>query len=367
MKVIYDKGIYLPEIDLWMDSMRPRARSVISHAHADHIQSHASIIATPATAKIFEHRVRPTSAMLLGFYETKDFGDFKLTFYPAGHCLGSAQTLIEYRGERLLYTGDFKLRRGLSCEPPEIVECDTLITECTFGQPLFKFPDDEQVHAQLYDEIDRAFLEGKQPVVLAYSLGKSQEALQILLRGGYTVALHKSIADIVEIYREMGVEFEGDYRPLNLSDMHGLVAMMPPGARKGYAVRALDNLHTIYLSGWGIDPRARYRYQANCVLPLSDHAGFDDLERYVIDCGARKVYTVYGDDYFASHLREMGIDAEQLDGIGNYSADAVVKTKAAKQSRVPAPKRGRKALSQVPRPPGLFDFLEEPEEVAGKV
>lgn len=367
MKVIYDKGIYLPEIDLWMDSMRPRARSVISHAHADHIQSHASIIATPATAKIFEHRVRPTSSTLLGFYETKDFGDFKLTFYPAGHCLGSAQTLIEHRGERLLYTGDFKLRRGLSCEPPEIVECDTLITECTFGQPRFKFPDDEQVHAQLYDEIDRAFLEGKQPVVLAYSLGKSQEALQILLRGGYTVALHKAIGDIVEIYREMGIEFEGDYRPLNLSDMHGMVAMMPPGARKGYAVRALGNLHTIYLSGWGIDPAARYRYRTSCVLPLSDHAGFDDLERYVIDCGARKVYTVYGDDYFAGHLREMGIDAEQLDGVGNFSDHVIVKARTSNPIRATSPKRAAKAASQESRTPGLFDFLEVSEDVATKI
>ncbi len=312
MKVVYDKGIYLPEIDLWMDAKRPKARSVISHAHADHIQNHAEIIATPATAKLFEHRVGATRATLLGYNQPYDFGSFQLTFYSAGHCLGSAQTLIEFKGERLLYTGDFKLRCGLSCEPPEMVECDTLITECTFGNPMFQFPDDEHVHKLLYEEIDRALVLGLQPIVLAYSLGKSQEALKVLLKGGYSVALHHSIMQIVDIYKEMGVEFEGDYRPLDLSDMYGMVAMMPPGAMRGYAAQSIQNAYTIYLSGWGMDPRSRYRYRTNCVLPLSDHAGFDDLNRYVIESGAKKVYTLYGDHFFASHLRRLGVDAEHL-------------------------------------------------------
>ena len=312
MKVVYNQGLYLPEIDLWMDGKRPRECSVISHAHADHIQSHASIIATPATAKIFEHRVKPTKTLLLDFYETKDFADFKLTFYPAGHCLGSAQTLIEREGERVLYTGDFKLRTGLSCEPPEIVSCDTLIMECTFGHPDFIFPEDEAVHQMLTEQIDRAFVEGKQPVVFGYSLGKSQEALKILLRGGYSVAVHHSIMAIVEIYREMGIQFEGDYRPLDYQDTDGLVVLMPPGAQRGYRAQAIENPYTIYLSGWGMDERARYRYGTNSVLPLSDHAGFDDLQRYVTESGAKKVYTLYGDHYFASHLRQLGIDAEHL-------------------------------------------------------
>lgn len=349
MKVIYDKGIHLPEIDLWMDSKRPRDRSVISHAHADHIQSHRQIIATPATARLFEHRVGKADSVVLDFYETKDFGDYKLTFYPAGHCLGSAQTLIEYRGSRVLYTGDFKLRTGLSCEPPEVVPCDVLITECTFGQPHYNFPEDEEVHKEIYEHVDRAFMSGLQPVILAYSLGKSQEALKILLKGGYTVALHDSIMKIVDIYREMGVEFEGDYRPLDLRDMHGMVAMMPPGARRNHSVQALGNLYTIYLSGWGMDPAARYRYRTQAVIPLSDHAGFDDLNRYVIDSGAKKVYTVYGDHYFASHLRRAGVDARHLQ---EFSAHA----------KAPGRRKSLKAGREAPRLPGLFDAIEgEPQ------
>ena len=343
MKVVYNQGLYLPEIDLWMDAKRPRERCVISHAHADHIHSHASIIATPATAKIFEHRVKPTRSTLLDFYETKDYGDFKLTFYPAGHCLGSAQTLIEHAGERLLYTGDFKLRTGLSCEPPEIVACDTLVMDVTFGHPHFIFPDDGQVHRLLYEQIDRAFSEGDQPVVLGYSLGKSQEALKILLRGGYSVAVHHSIMAIVEIYREMGIEFEGDYRPLDCADLDGLVALMPPGALRGHSAQAIRSPYTIYLSGWGMDAKARYRYGTNSVLPLSDHAGFDDLERYVIGSGAKKVYTLYSDYYFASHLRRLGIDAEHLDPYSKSGAPS-------------RSKRGKKVGEA--QTPSLFDLIE---------
>jgi len=333
LKVVYDKGLYLPEIDLWMDAKRPKSRSVISHAHSDHIQSHAEIIATPATGKLFEHRVGRARATLLDYNQPYDLDNFRLTFYSAGHCLGSAQTLIEFNGERLLYTGDFKLRCGLSCEPPEVVECDTLITECTFGHPMFQFPEDEQVHKLLYEEIDRAFRLGLQPMVLAYSLGKSQEALKVLLRGGYSVALHNSIMQIVDIYKEMSIEFEGDYRPLDLSDMDGMVVMMPPGAMRGYAVRSIQNPYTIYLSGWGMDPRARYRYRTNSVLPLSDHAGFDDLNRYVIESGAKKVYTLYGDHFFASHLRQLGVDAEHLHEYSEKSSPVGKRPKAKRKAR----------------------------------
>jgi putative mRNA 3-end processing factor len=346
LKVVYNRGIYLPEIDLWMDARRPREMSVVSHAHADHIQSHQSIIATPATARLFEYRVGRTRATLLDFYETSDMGSFKLTFYPAGHCLGSAQTLIEHKNERVLYTGDFKLRGALSCEPPEIVPCDTLIIDCTFGQPHFKFPETAEVHKQLYEEVDRAFMFGLQPTVFGYSLGKGQEALQVLLKGGYTVAVHRSIMDIVEIYRDMGVTFDGDYRPLDLSDMHGMVALMPPGALRGAAVSSISNLYTIYLSGWGMDPKARYRYRTHTVLPFSDHAGFDDLERYVFESGAKKVYTVYGDHSFAAHLRRLGRDAEQLQEHGGQGS--VYR----RQQKTGRPGKADNA-------PGLFDLIEK--------
>ena len=173
-----------------------------------------------------------------------------------------------------------------------------------------------------------------QPIVFGYSLGKSQEALKILLRGGYSVAVHHSVMAIVDIYREMGVEFDGDYRPLDCSDTDGLVVLAPPGARNGRAMQMIERPYTIYLSGWGLDARARYRYQTDVVLPMSDHAGFDDLERYAIASGAKKVYTLYGDHTFAAHLRQRGIDAEHLHPLSVVQEAAPARKTASARRRV---------------------------------
>ena len=48
------------------------------------------------------------------------------------------------------------------------------------------------------------------------------------------------------------------------------------------------------------------------VLPLSDHADFDELVRTARESGARKVWTTHGPASFAHHLRAAGIDAEHI-------------------------------------------------------
>ncbi|MDQ3516302.1 MAG: hypothetical protein M3403_05955, partial [Gemmatimonadota bacterium] len=65
--------------------------------------------------------------------------------------------------------------------------------------------------------------------------------------------------------------------------------------------------------GWGCNPRARYMYgPCDLVLPISDHADFDDLVRTAVESGASTIYTVHGSPVFAAHLRSMGLNAEHL-------------------------------------------------------
>ena len=45
MVVSYQRGIYLPELDLWLDPQVPRPMAAVSHAHSDHIQNHAHVVA----------------------------------------------------------------------------------------------------------------------------------------------------------------------------------------------------------------------------------------------------------------------------------------------------------------------------------
>src|SRR5437870_2496253 len=150
MTVLYQRGIYLPQIDLWLDPEVPRDIAVVSHAHSDHIQSHAFTLSTPETAALMRHRLgRRGRCRPLPYRRRTEFSGFAVTLYPAGHVLGSAQVLVEVGGARLLYSGDFKLRPGRSTEMTEVPEADIVIMGTTFGEPGYVFPPTETVIAQL--------------------------------------------------------------------------------------------------------------------------------------------------------------------------------------------------------------------------
>lgn len=313
LRVEYREGLYLPDLDLWLDADGPRDRCVISHGHSDHIAGHRAIISTPETARIFRHRIGEASVEALRYGERRDYGRYALTFYPAGHCLGSAQVLVEADGERLVYTGDFKLRPNVAAETAVIIPCNTLVMESTFGDPLFKFPPEVATIARLHAAVDRALSDNRVPVVLAYALGKSQEALELLLRGGYRVTLHGSVWSMTEVYRELGVKFSGEYEKYDRERLRGRVLITPPGCRKQPMVTNINSRYVILLTGWALHKSAPYMYKnVDLILPLSDHADFDDLVRTARESGAERIITMHGEPKFAAHLRELGFNAEHL-------------------------------------------------------
>ena len=317
MRISYIRGLWLEEIGLWLDAKVPRPVSFVSHAHADHIARHERMFASPPTARLAAHRQGAVPTLAIPFGERREMGGYDATLYPAGHCLGSAQLLVERAGERLVYTGDFKLRPSRTSEPPVVVPCDTLVMEVTFGEPIYRFPPDEEVAAMLCGEIDEALAAGEVPVVIGYALGKGQEALALLVERGYRVAVERSIAAIAEIYTEFGVTFAGagSYEPLGAGPYDdGRVLLVSPGALRRGPIRDLARKRTLYLSGWGMSASARYRYQVDRVVPFSDHAGYDELLAYVEQSGARRVVTVYGRPDFSRTLsRELGVEACHLD------------------------------------------------------
>jgi len=313
LRVEYSDGLYLPELDLWLDADAPRERCVISHGHSDHIAEHRSIISTPETARIFRHRRGEAEMETLRYGERRDYGRFALTFFPAGHCLGSAQVLVEADNERLVYTGDIKLRPNVAAEDAVIVPCDTLVMESTFGDPLYRFPPDVATFARLYAAIDRAFSDDRVPVVLAYALGKGQEALEILLRRDYRVTLHGSVWNVSEIYRELGVEFSGHYEKYDREHLRGRVLIAPPGCRKQAMITNIERRYVIMLTGWALHKSAPYMYKGvDLVLPLSDHADFDELVHLARASHAERIITMHGAPKFAAILRELGLNAEHL-------------------------------------------------------
>jgi Cft2 family RNA processing exonuclease len=315
VKVIFDRGIYLPELDLWLDSGRRQESGFISHAHSDHIARHQNPITTRNTNLLLAEYLKKSDPVILEYHETLETERYSLTPYPAGHCLGSAQALVESKatGERLLYTGDFKSRSSPVNEPLEPVSCDVLVMEATYGRPEYAFPDQDQVIATAVRTLRHWLSIGARPVVQVWRLGKSQEILHYLLAEGFDVALEESCYRAAEVYQEAGVAFPGSFSSLNGQWPEGKVVICPPGRKSAGILDGYRHRRVMELTGWAIGGHTWGR-RADASLPYSDHADFDELVTYVEQVQPTQVYTVNGFPALAAHLRAQGYAAVHLDG-----------------------------------------------------
>ena len=146
MEVVFNRGVYLPGLDLWLDALRKQPSSVISHAHSDHTARHERPILTHGTRLLLGDYLRRSDPVELAYGEALETANYTLALFPAGHCLGSAQTLVTQKstGERLLYTGDIRVQPSPINEPLEPVPCDTLVIESTYGRPDYVFPKQDE-------------------------------------------------------------------------------------------------------------------------------------------------------------------------------------------------------------------------------
>ena len=319
-------GLYLPDADLHLDARTaPTGGTVfVSHAHSDHCSTAARILCTPETAALHEARRGRRDAVTLGWGESLRVGGATVTLTPAGHALGSAMIVAESARGRAAYTGDYKLRPNPFSPPAEIPRCDELVMECTFGEPRYRFPPEEELVRRLDAFVGDALGAGATPVVLAYALGKAQEALWHLTRAGYDVAVHGAIARMCELHVALGHAFPGPgtWGRYERGKVGARVLLTTPGTRKTAMVQKLPAKRVVYLTGWALHPGAHNIYRdCDLVLPLSDHADFDELVRTARESGARKVWTTHGPASFAAHLRSLGIDAEHIAEHPNDCAD----------------------------------------------
>ena len=316
MEVVFDRGIYLPELDLWLDSARKRQSSVISHAHSDHTARHSRPVVTPNTLLLLRDYLKNVDPVVLPYGEPLGSPAFTITLHPAGHCLGSAQTLVVSKatGHRLLYTGDIKTRSSPTNEPAEVVQADTLVIESTYGRPEYQFPSEEQTLATATRTLRAWLSRGERPVALGWRLGKAQEMLHHLLLDGFEVVAEDGIYRAVEAYQEAGIRFPGTVSVYDGNWPDGTVALFPPG-KSVRALREYRNIKTMELTGWAAsNTRHHWRRPADASLPFSDHADFNDLVAYVQAVNPSRVYTVYGFPELAAKLRSLGYPAVHLDG-----------------------------------------------------
>jgi len=304
------EGIYLPDIGLSLDPVDGAAAAWLSHGHADHARGiHGRSWATPGTMEFYAARWPGGGVRQPIEYGGRfDWGGARCTVLPAGHILGAAQLLIEYRGERLVYTGDIKLRSPLCGIATEVVPCDRLIIECTFGLPIYHFLERDEA-ARRIGAFARACLEeGVTPVYYGYALGRGQEIAHVLCRAGIPVAVHGAVARFIPFYERAGYAFDG-WTPYEAKHRRGAALVVTPGMRN-ILEAAGRRFRVAYVSGWAGLANARARAGAEELIPYSDHGDFGELVEIVERSGAKRVDLVHGyTEPFARILRQRGIDA----------------------------------------------------------
>ncbi len=313
IEVRFQRGLHLPELDLWLDPWEAKPRAFVSHAHADHFARHESAFCSDVTASLVRARYHLAESRIeaVPFHVPVVRDGFRLRMLPAGHITGSAMLHVTRIKDNssLLYTGDFKTRRGRTSEAVNFLAADTLILETTFGLPQFEFPNPMEIESAVLRFVHDAIADGETPVLLGYSLGKAQEALALLTEHGIPTLLHPAVAEMTVACRATGVElpepvvFEGHALP-------GYAVIAPPNAVRSRVLRGLKNKRVAMLTGWAMQPGAKFRYRVDEVIPLSDHADHPGLLECVQRVRPKRVLTVHGyAKEFAAELRTRRIDA----------------------------------------------------------
>lgn len=300
---VLPQGLFCEPGGFFIDPLRAVDRAVITHGHSDHARpGHRAVLATEETLAIMrvrmgEDRARQ-SQQALAYHQPITIGGVTLRLVPAGHVLGAAQIVLEWRGSRAVVSGDYKRQRDPTCVSFEPVECDVFVTEATFGFPVFRHPPPEHEIAKLIKSL--TLFPERTHVIGAYSLGKSQRVIALLREAGWhqPIYIHGALAALCALYEEHGVHL-GRLLPATVAKkeaLKGAIVVAPPAATADRWSRRLNDPVVARASGW---MRVRQRAKmAGVELPMiiSDHADWDDLLRTVAETGAPEVWVTHGSE-----------------------------------------------------------------------
>lgn len=315
-----NNGLYCPDGDFYIDPWKPVPAAIITHAHADHASpgSQDYLTARPG-AGVLQARLGPEATIQAVEYgERIHRGSVQVSLHPAGHILGSAQVRLEKEGQVWVVTGDFKTAADRTCAPFEPLACHTLITESTFGLPIYRWQSAEVT----FDEINAWWASnvraGIASIVFAYSLGKAQRLITGLDRSLGPIYCHGAVEKMNEVYRAAGVSlpetiYTGEKEKAAKRTYAGAIIVAPPSARGSRWLRRFGEVSSAYVSGWMHIRGARRRRAVDRGFTLSDHADWPAIVQTVRDCGASRVLVTHGFvDPLVRWLNENGWQAAPL-------------------------------------------------------
>lgn len=313
------QGLYCAAGDFYIDPWRPVPNAFITHAHGDHAHVgngtyHAHVDSIP----ILQHRLGPSIQTTAHAYGVPvNIGNASVSLHPAGHILGSSQIRIEVDGCVWVVSGDYKRDPDPTCQPFEVVTCDTFITEATFALPIYRWQDAAIWSKDIFDWWQANKAAGKTSLLFCYALGKAQRVLAELAKfTDELVYTHGAVENLTQIYRQHGIKMLPTKQlndDVTKQDIKGSFVIAPPSANQPAWLKRLGDYDAAFASGWMRVRGAKRRRGYDRGFVVSDHADWPSLINTIKATNAKRVLATHGEtESIVRYLCEQGINAETL-------------------------------------------------------
>ena len=316
-------GVCCRRAGFHIDPTRAVERALITHAHSDHARAgHKHVLATRETLDIMRLRYGDGfagSTQEIRYGESVVLDGVKVSFYPAGHVLGSAQIAVEADGCRIVASGDYKDAKDPTCAPFELVPFGVSILVAVRLLPVFRHPDAAHEIGKLLDSVK--LFPARAHLVGAYSLGKAQRVIALIRAAGYAdpIYIHGALEKITDYYEARGIALG----PVELvkgakkAELAGQIVICPPSSMTDLWSRRFSDPVTCFASGW-MRVRARARQgQIHLPLVISDHADWDGLVATIAATGAGELWVTHGqEDAIVHWAKSKGLRARPLAIVG---------------------------------------------------
>jgi putative mRNA 3-end processing factor len=316
--------LYCQRGDFVVDPWQPVNRAVVTHAHTDHLCRGCShyLVARDGLS-VTRARLDPNvSITAVAYGEPVVMNGVHLSLHPAGHILGSAQIRLEHAGQVWVVSGDYKIEPDPTCSPYAPLDCHVFISECTFGLPIYQWPQPVDVLVEILTWWQTNRQAGRASLLYAHSLGKAQRILAGLAKSigsaGWPgpVYTHGAVEVMNQAYRAQGLEL-----PLTIhaaeagpaTDWTTSLIIAPPSAMSTTWAHRFKPASTAFASGWMRIRGTRRHRSIDRGFVLSDHVDWPGLLTTIDVTNAETIYLTHGySAIVARWLQEHGKNAQAL-------------------------------------------------------
>lgn len=280
---------------------------------------HGRYIASDKSRELLQHRLgNQCSIQTYPYQQTFRLNDCVVSLHSAGHILGSSQIRIETDNSICVVSGDYKREKDPTCDPFELVKCETFVTESTFALPIYKWESSEVTVKKIFNWWMENRSRGFSSVLYCYALGKAQRVMSLLATlTDEPIYLHGAILPIAEIYVKSGIRLIPFLPVSSLKDSSfvGQLIIAPPLAYGTPWLKRFYPYKSAFASGWMQVRGVRKQRKVDQGFVLSDHVDWTDLLKTIKETEATNVLTTHGNaSVLSKYLNEIGIHSASLKG-----------------------------------------------------